>query len=333
MTAKSFYDGFPMALLGLLRCPVDSSGLTPENVLESASGYVKQGSLNCQTCRRAFPIVNGIVKMLTVDQLDEEELHENQERDRHAGAITKLEQVAYEQGPESQLEVPQHIAALRLSSQSVLLELGCGHGRFTLPFQKTCQAILAVDFSLSSLEFLASRLPPGGGVGLVHSSITRLELAPQSFDRAFSTTSLDTREQRLKMHHVVSVALKDSGHYVFSTEHFCLRSRLFGHPRVASYGIGTSLFRRLTRAEVEREAAPYFMSVRSRPIMIHLPFSFRLTLLSRVAEHIPFVRELGFLLLVSASRPIRELQKGQAGKGNRMFLYLYRRFRKPRKQD
>ena len=198
-------------------------------------------------------------------------MHEVKFRDEQ-GRFSEETIRQFENKHSSRLEIPQHVSALKLDSQSVVLEIACGRGRFTILFSKICRAILAVDFSLASLETLARRLNPGIEVGLVHADITQLKFTPQSFDRAFSTTSLDSREQRMSMHRIVSEALRNDGVYVFSTEHYDLRTRLLGNPRLMQYPGGGSLFQRMTSTEVESEAAPYFMRVKSRPIQIFIPF-------------------------------------------------------------
>jgi hypothetical protein len=152
-------------------------------------------------------------------------------------------------------------------------------------------------------------------VGLLHGDITRLRLAPRRFERVLATTPLDSRAQRLAMHRVAADALGDSGIYVFSVEHYDARSRWRRAPRAQRYRPGENLFFRLRRHEVEREAAPFFLDVRGRPINVALPLSRALPAAWRpavagLAERIPGLRELGELVLVRAARPLREPEEG-----------------------
>lgn len=248
--------------------------------------------------------------MLETTPRESEEQREIDFRDRLASQAREDQQRAYEESFGCRLEIPQHVAALRLLPDSVLLEIGAGMGRFTRLFAQNCRAIVAVDFSLASLRFLAGRLDSNSNVLLVHADATRIRVAPRAFSRAFATTPLDTREQRLAMHRLASDALTDDGLWIFSTERWDLRSRIRRQPRAqrydSSFGAG-SLYFRFKQYEIEREAAPYFARIKSRPIKVILPFGVKSVLLSRVAEHLPFLRDLGDLWLATAERPIRDL--------------------------
>ena len=324
------YAGFPRALAGLLRCPSDGSELALQS--PSAAGPILDGGLACVGCGHVVPIVAGIVRLLAAETFEQEEQHEIALRDGQARTLAREREFAYWASPYSRRETAATLRALDADKAHTALDLGCGTGRYTRLLAERCRAVLAVDFSLGSLGWLARENPPAPHVGLVHGDITRLRLAPRGFHRVLATTPLDTREQRLAMHHVAADALADEGVYVFSTEHYDLRTRLLGEPRAQRYKPGDNLFFRLTRAEVEREAAPYFANVRSRPINVSLPFSRLLPRplrggLSRAAERVPLLRQLGDLLLVRARRPIRAPEEGVASGGNRLFRWLHRLMR------
>lgn len=317
-------------LAALLRCAADGAELSWEAPADGAGAHVVEGRLRCGRCGQAVPIVDGIARMLAPETLDAEERHEVALRDAQTRALARDREHAYWASHYSRTEMASTLAALDLDARCTAVDFGCGTGRYTRPLAGTCQAVLAVDFSLESLQWMVRANSPGPNVGLVHADITRLRLAPRRFDRALATTPLDTREQRLAMHHVAADALADGGVYVFSTEHYDLRSRLLGAARAQRYRPGENLFFRLTRQEVEREAAPYFLKVRSRPINVSLPLSRFMPPgvrggLSRLAERIPGLRQLGDLLLVRATRPLRALEEGTSVKGNRLFRYAYRR--------
>lgn len=327
------YAGFPRALVGLLRCRRDGSELVVEVARQEGSAQITDGSLTCVLCGQAVPIVGGIVRMLASETLAPEETHEIALRDAQTRALAPERERAYWESLYSRQETAATLAALDLDRDGTALDLGCGTGRYTALLARGCRWVIAVDFSLGSLEWLARSNPPGPNVGLVHGDITRLAVAPRRFHRALATTPLDTREQRLAMHHVAADALSDDGVYVFSTEHYDLRSRLLGAPRAQRYRPGENLFFRLRQQEVEREAAPYFLEVWSRPINVSLPLARRMPLalraqLSRLAESVPGLRQLGDLVLVRATGPLRPPQEGVASRGSRLFQYVYRRFRR-----
>lgn len=325
------YAGFPRALAALLRCPSDGSELAPRG--PSGAAHITDGGLACAVCGHVVPIVSGIVRLLAAETFEQEERHEIALRDSQARTLAREREFAYWASPYSRRETAATLRALDADKAHTALDLGCGTGRYTRLLAERCRAVLAVDFSLGSLGWLARENTPAPNVGLVHGDITRLRLAPRGFHRVLATTPLDTREQRLAMHHVAADALADGGVYVFSTEHYDLRTRLLGAPRAQRYKPGDNLFFRLTRAEVEREAAPYFARVRSRPINVSLPFSRLLPPplcvgLSRAAERVPVLRQLGDLLLVRAMRPIRAPEEGVFSGGSRLFRSVHRLWRK-----
>lgn len=321
-TMKGHLYGFPPHLVPFIRCPVDNGEMAALSRANTPTGTILRGSLACRSCNRSFPIVNGIVQLLQTEELDEEGLYEVQYRDAQ-GMASEEEIEWFETKHSSRLEIPQHMAALNLKSEYVVLELACGRGRFTLRFEGKCRSVLAIDFSSSSLGTLSRRLGSGFEVGLVHGDITKVNLKPKSFHRVFSTTPLDSREERIAMHRLAADALRDDGIYVFSVEHYDLRTRLLGNPRLMRYPGGGSTFQRMASMEVETEAHPYFGEVLSRPIQIFLPF-IKSVLLSRMIEFIPLLRQFGNLLLVRAAAPIRVPGMNQRTAGSRVFQLVYR---------
>jgi SAM-dependent methyltransferase len=308
---------------------VDGGELAFESDGAAEVAHVRDGELRCSRCPRVVPIVAGVVRMLDSATLDAEESHEVALRDAQTRTLAPERERAYWASLYSRRETASTLAALRLHPDCTAVDLGCGTGRYTTLLARACRHVLAVDFSMESLGWLARENTPGPNVGLVHADITRLRLAPRRFDRALATTPLDSRAQRLAMHRVAADALADSGVYVFSTEHHDLRSRLLGAPRAQRYRPGDNLFFRLRRQEVEREAAPFFLDVRGRPINVSLPFSRRMPpalrgALAAVAERVPVVRDLGDLVLVKAARPIREPEEGAPTRGSRAFRFVHR---------
>jgi SAM-dependent methyltransferase len=323
------YGGFPRALAALLRCPVDGGELVLDAAGAPTATHIERGEFRCGRCAHVVPIVAGVVRLLAADTLDAEERHEVALRDEQTRALSPDRERAYWASLYSRRETASTLKALGPDRNCTAVDLGCGTGRYTALLARACRQVLAVDFSLESLGWLARENAPGPNVGLVHGDITRLRLAPHAFDRALATTPLDSREQRLAMHRVAAEALGDGGVYVFSTEHYDLRSRLLGAPRAQRYRPGENLFFRLRRHEVEREAAPFFLDVRSRPINVSLPFSRRMppglrAALSGAAERVPGLRDLGDLVLVRARQPLREPQEGVGSPGSRAFRYVRR---------
>ena len=319
--------GFPTTLASLLRCPDDGGPLsisTPGGGAPPA--FLSEGALSCSTCGQRLPISGGVLRLLHTKQLNRESATELQVREQ-SFEIPRP-------GPLHEMQMQPTLAALRPFDGSVLLEMGCGTGRYTTLLARACRAVVAVDFSLNRLAALAQQLAPQATVALVQADVTSLRVAPQLFQRALSTltSNLPDREHRLAMFGVAADALEASGRFVFSTHFHGIRDRLLGVPQAGRYeeqNGDAGVFRyHMIHQEGAREAAPYFSRVRSRPIQILLPFARQLRLplvgLSRFAEYIPLLNQFGNFLLFVATRPIHPPAEGVASQPNRLVRALVR---------
>jgi SAM-dependent methyltransferase len=299
------YTGFPILLLTLLRCLREGGALELEAGTLVHDGHVQRGNLRCHACHALYPVEDGIVKLLDPSALDQESQHERALRDQPSAG----DDTSWEQSPWSRMEIEPTLAALRPLSGLIVLELGCGGGRYTVLMADQAAAVMAVDFSHAALKKLGSRVASHWNIGLVQADCTRLGLAGKAFDRILSTlvSNLPSPAHRYAMFRLAADALAPSGRFVFSAHHHTLVSRFRRVPQAGRYhdgGIFCYLFR---RRELFEETQKYFRGVQCRPIQISLPFADRLGLplvaLSRTVESIPLVNQLGQLLLVTATEP------------------------------
>jgi SAM-dependent methyltransferase len=244
--------------------------------------------------------------MLDEGELDEESAHERNLRDEKAE--NEYAHSVERSHPDVQ-EMAPTIAALRLNRNSTVLELGCGTGLYTSVLAERCQSVLAVDFSLASLQEMVRRRLVLSSTGLVHADVTRLKVA-REFTCCLSTlvSNLPTREHRLAMYRLAATAIRSDGRFVFSTHNHELRRLWRKAPQSARYSDGGIYCYFFRRSEVIAEVHPYFRTVSARPIDVVLPSLVRrlrlpVRTLSRVAEWVPVVNGLGQLLLVEAERP------------------------------
>jgi hypothetical protein len=198
---------------------------------------------------------------------------------------------------------------------------------------QTGARILAVDLSANALWLMAHRLPPGARVGRVHADINHLHVASHSFDRAFSTTPLDSRDQRMTMYRMISDALADDGRYIGCMEHDDLNRRLLGLPLMRRYSKNGILIEHLTDEGLHREVAPYFSKLCTWPIRPRVPFVTKLPRAAafavlRTVSVLPIIRNFGELLLVRAERPVRPPAEGQYRGGSNIVKGLYKSYLK-----
>ena len=326
------YSGFHPELLPLLRCPNDQQPLGLEQP-EWAEGSVISGRLTCAGCGQDYLISNGIAILLETQDLDPEGQREQRIRDEgNRGDFQQdAERHEWVESDTDWMEMLPTLGAMATARGQVVLEFGCGSGRYTLPLAKTGALLLALDFSLGSLRTLAQRLPPGMTIGLVQADATRRCVAPRCFDRVLSTlvSNLPSREHRLAMLRVAAEALNDAGHFVFSTHHQNLINRLLGRPPSGRYTAGANgIFRYyMRREEILRESSVYFRRIACRPVQIFVPFTrwtgISIVTMSRLAEWIPLLRQQGALLLAKVAEPIRIPEEGEGTRPNRVFSAIY----------
>ncbi len=338
---------FPRHFLALLRCSHDAGPLILAAELQSGAVGLVQARLRCAVCDAEYRIEDGIANLMS-DALTSEEQYEMAIRDSQHSSLPPEGFVPPASGWRSKLsdllEIPHHLSELQPRGCNVL-EIGCGDGRFTILMAQMGASVLAVDFSVDSLRTLGSSLPSGiaptayqlphhspsdlrGRVALVRADASHFHVAPRSFDRALSTTPLDSCEERLAMYRSIAEALTDDGRYVGSVENDDLTRRLLGLPLARRYSSGIFI-EHFDVGKLQREVAPFFSRLRIRPIRPRLPFMHHLPSnwalrLSRLAAATPVLRHLGEILLFRAERPVRQPIEGTRRPGSKLAKRLFR---------
>ena len=310
---------------------------------------IVEASLQCCTCAAQYRIESGIARLMD-DESTLENSHEISIRDNDEYYVQPGSFVPPAHGWRSKLsdflEIPPHLQEL-LPDHCTVLEIGCGDGRFTLLMAQLGARILAVDFSISALRKLAWRLPSGiaptayqlahrhpamdmrGSVGLVQADASRFHVADRSFDRAFATTPLDSREQRMAMYRMIANSLTDDGRFVGSVEHDDLNRRLLGLPLARRYSEGGIFIEHFDIVTMRREAAPFFAKLRFRLIRPRVPLLAKAPLAwavraSRAVTWMPVLRHFSEIQLLRAERPIRPPVEGRNRPGSSLAKGLFR---------
>lgn len=304
--------GFPVRLISELCCTNDGAVLQiGRNCQLSQDGsFIRHGTLCCPDCNAAFAIDDGILNLLNDISMDEESQHEQKLRNEHARTLLGNSANFYK-NEHNLMEMIPTLKMLSVNRDNIILELGCGDGRYTTLLAGLCQRILAVDFSMELLRILKGRLQESQSVGLVLGDVKTMKVCATHFDRVFSTlmSNLPTREHREAVYRLATNALKPDGRFVFSTHHHGYRQRLGGVPKSGRYEEGGIYYHNFTVSECKAEVGPYFEMVKARPIQIYLPFARRFRLpsiaLSGFLERIPLINSLGELVLCTAEQPIR----------------------------
>ncbi len=299
------YQGFPKQMISLLACPHGCGGLRLQQEVQSNDRGIMDGILVCAGNAHQFAISDGVVRMLEAVQLDAESENERRERDKGAAGLDP----GWEESPFNQSEVQSTLDASEPLRGSLVLELGAGTGRYTVPMAKRGASILAVDMSGGSLANLAARLHADWQVGLVQADCTKPMTIARAFDLIASTlmSNIPTRPQRLQVMKVAADAVKPGGKFVFGTHYFGLGSWLRGEKK-SGYYREAPIFRYMyRRGEIKRETRQFFDAVDCWPVRIRFPFAGRLgdkwVTVSRKLEHVPAINQFGDLLVVIAEKP------------------------------
>jgi uncharacterized protein YbaR (Trm112 family)/ubiquinone/menaquinone biosynthesis C-methylase UbiE len=333
---------FPRNMLTLLRCSYDAGNLTVVQETEGNAEGLREATLRCATCSAQYRIEEGIARLL-VSSLSAEDQHEMAIRDTIDYDCSTIgpfvpPSIGWRSVLSDRLEVPAHMDELRLTSGHVAMDLACGDGRYTNLMAQAGATVLAVDLSLNALRLMAARLPSGAQVGRVHADLNHFHVAPSSFDRALSSTPLDSRDERMTMYRMISNALKDDGRYIGGVEHDDLNRRLLGLPLLRRYSEGGILIEHLSSDGLRREIAPYFLKLHSFPIrpripLIHkLPQNVALAML-RLAAALPGIKNFGEILLFCAERPVRLPVEGHHRQGSSLAKSAYRSYVRSKHQE
>jgi SAM-dependent methyltransferase len=192
--------------MSLLRCPDDRGSLsaTPDH-------------LQCAICATRYPIAEGIVRFVTDAGIDSDDKRsEMRARDDEAEHYD-----ARFSAVRNAIEIPTSLAALSPHADDVVAELGCGSGRMTLRYVERVAAVVAIDFSLSSLRVLHRNLPAAlrDRVVLVQADICRPPLAAGMFSKVASFQvfeHLPTPEMRLVAFRGARQLLRSGGTFTLS---------------------------------------------------------------------------------------------------------------------
>ncbi len=299
------YCGFPKSLIPSLCCPEHGLQLSLEQAEVEDGRVVYEGLLRCSavSCTRGHVIRGGILYMLDRGQLSELQKSEIVSRDDQAPDYDRRLASRHEK------EVPTTLAECGRIAGRKVIEYGCGTGRFTLHLLDADE-LLAVDFSLKSLQILSRKLSRhNSNVGLIWGDVARLRLAPNYFDLALSTQVLEhlaTPQDRQRFLTQVESSLVVGGRLVCSAYHYDIRRWFKCLPQEGFHNSGI-FYHYFTLSEIVQEVSSRFLVLAARPIDITCPLESRLRIsptwsgrFSRLLERCPPINRLGHLALVVA---------------------------------
>jgi ubiquinone/menaquinone biosynthesis C-methylase UbiE len=262
---------------------------------------LQDGILKCSVCKAEYEISEGILYFLQRDRdLNELMLKELEARDQEAEDYDSRLQGRYYK------EVVSTLGQLGDIRGKNVIEYACGTGRFTGEITKA-DSILAVDFSLASINILSRKLAGRKGVGLILGDASSLVTRDNYFDLALSTQFLEhiiSEEKRAVFLRNVQRTLKNGGSFVCTAYHHDLRRRVKGLPKEGRHPSGIYYYY-FGKKEIKSDFKKCFSTQDLKVIDITLPLEQRFGLspvfagqLSRFFEKLPIVNQLGHLILI-----------------------------------
>lgn len=198
---------------------------------------------------------------------------------------------------------------------ATVLDAGCGLGAITLALQAAGYHVVALDFAFQRLRVLRAAAPAAGAAGppaLAQADVTRLPLAPRSFDAVVCTQVLehipDARSRRAGID-ALGRLLRPGGTLLLTVYNYGEPGRRRGQPAEGQHATGV-FYHCYTAPELACELAGF--EIRELCGLIHLlPRTYRLfprlgplarALDHRLEQPSALSRRWGHLLLAHARR-------------------------------
>lgn len=174
-------------LLDIIACPNDKYFPLELKVLSEAAGDdVLEGELHCPTCDSVFEIKDGIPRLLSGNSIGDhaagrDKASEMRARDDQAHDYDRLKGLKVL----SKFEVPKLLDLFEGGRDDTIVELGAGTGRITEVVAGRVAELVAVDFSLTSLQRARTKFT-GSNAHWVQGDVNHLPIKDLGCDHAFS---------------------------------------------------------------------------------------------------------------------------------------------------
>jgi SAM-dependent methyltransferase len=247
-------------LLEWLACPMDRAfPLSIRTATPSPSGEIEEACLVCPGCGREYVVEAGIPRLLPdAAQMPPVEAREKQaereQRDREARIYDRNRPLQLL----SMAEIPATLGRLQPERSDLIVEIGCGTGRFTRHLARRCDRVIALDYSLASLQVAREKVE-ASGVQFIQADASYLPLRDQMATKALSCQMLEhlpTAEARERALEGIARILRPEGRLVVSAYWYSPFARWFGeregHHSDAIY------FYRFDRHEFQALLSPWF---------------------------------------------------------------------------
>lgn len=173
-------------LLEIVACPVCSGDLALHNVTVEDAVRIRSGELLCQSCRRHFPIKNGIPRLVeaTADVRRTGERFDFEWMSRWLGWFEgKSRCHGFEHGEYVRWMLDRLAALKPLRPQERILDAGCGTGEKTRVLAQLCpdQQVVGLDLGIDSLEKAMAQFGDVANLDYVQGNILKPPFRQKAF--------------------------------------------------------------------------------------------------------------------------------------------------------
>ncbi|WP_148417388.1 methyltransferase domain-containing protein [Helicobacter pullorum] len=196
--------------LEFLVCPKCKGKLILES-LEENKEFVKEGSLECKKCKKSYKITRGIVRFVSQSNYADSfgfewNMHKKTQYDSKSGVESSKKRFFEESR--------WHLATD--NENYVILEAGCGSGRFTPYALEVCGEggiVISFDYS-NAVDASALSNPPSKNLLLIQANIFELPLKEKIIDKCFCFGVLQHTPSTKKAIKSLVATLKQGGEFV-----------------------------------------------------------------------------------------------------------------------
>lgn len=275
---------------------------------DCANFEIESGELRCPSCGKRYPIIDGIPDMICFEEFDpiaQIKMKEIEVRDREAPVERKFYSDYMWYG-----EIPPVLKLLKLSDEDILLELGCGSGRFTGIYSRRC-TVFAVDFSLRALQECKKNSDGKSTLHLIRANIEYLPFLKNRFNKIVSTQVMCylPEKARFKSYAEIIRVLHDNGSFVMTVYNYNQIKKRDGFPKefFSPAGIYNFYF---TRKELVTELERFFnidflggiLHFIDMGTSLAMKFKNKMRIIDYVIEKTPLSSFISFLHLVKCTK-------------------------------
>ena len=220
------------------------------------------GNITCQQCGSSYKLSNSIALLIAEEKQPKDkssfliQKKEQEERDKQAQRVAGF----IKKGKGASREIALCLKLLDAKPDDIIADLGCGVGRITNQLTNKAGLVLAVDFSLDSLNLNRELVGEAANTMHILADITALPLKLSCCSKVISSQVMEHLPSENMLQSAVKeikrIIINDKGKLVVSLYYYSCLFKLLN--RRQGYHRNGIYFRRFTEFEIKRLFAKDF---------------------------------------------------------------------------